>query len=346
VLLGQAIQEIIKYQMTEEELSNFKAGFKSDLISKKKGILLDQLFPKFSQIFALDEYSDETMLLAVDDITLADISALKTQLLQQANLRVFAFGNYSEEQIKAMSQLVISELPAGRLVEPIYESPKFKPQVGHIYNWQEETQLTDVGLVRAYLSQRNAKDTASAEILSQLLQPALFKQIRTEEQLAYAVGFFSQTNKDQMFTAFYIQSPAKGLAEVEARINDFRASFKTQLSQVSAQEFATTKNSVLISLTQPPKNLNEEMARYIGDWREQNYAFDSRAELIGALNNVSLQDIMDFYNKLQVGKQFGQLLVQMRGTQFSDKAFVTLQGAITINNIDEFHTSQLDRLKP
>lgn len=346
VLLGQAIQEIIKYQMTEEELANFKAAFKSDLISKTKGILLNQLFPKFSQIFALDEFSDETMLAAVDGINLSDISALKTQILQQANLRVFAFGNYSEEQIKTMSQLVISELPKGRKVGPIYESPKFKPQAGQIYNWQEETQLTDVGLVRAYLSKRNAKDTATAEILSQLLQPALFKQIRTEEQLAYAVGFFSQTNKEQMFTAFYIQSPAKGLAEVDARINDFREKFKTQLSQVSAQEFATTKNSVLISLTQPPKNLNEEMSRFIGDWREQNYEFDTRAQLIDALNSVSLQDIIDFYNKLEKGQAFGQLLVQMRGTQFSDKDFVTLEGAKTINNIDEFHQSQLAEKNP
>ena len=149
-----------------------------------------------------------------------------------------------------------------------------------------------------------------------------------------------------MFTAFYIQSPAKGLAEVDARINDFRQKFKTQLSQVSAQEFATTKNSVLISLTQPPKNLNEEMSRFIGDWREQNYEFDTRAQLIDALNSVSLQDIIDFYNKLEKGQAFGQLLVQMRGTQFSDKDFVTLEGAKNINNIDEFHQSQLAEQNP
>jgi protease III len=118
------------------------------------------------------------------------------------------------------------------------------------------------------------------------------------------------------------------------------------LSQVSAQEFATTKNSVLISLTQPPKNLNEEMSRFIGDWREQNYEFDTRAQLIDALNSVSLQDIIDFYNKLENGQAFGQLLVQMRGTQFSDKDFVTLEGAKTINNIDEFHQSQLAEKNP
>lgn len=343
VLLSQAVKQIIDYQMSAAELANFKAAFKSDLISKNKGILLNQLFPKFSQIFALDEFSDETMLAATDAISLNDITVLKQQLLQQANLRVFAFGNYTEQQIKAMSQLVLSELPAKRQVGPIYESPKFKPQAGQIYNWQEETELSDVGLVRAYLSERNAKDTATAEILSQLIQPALFKQIRTEEQLAYAVGFFSQTNKDQMFIAFYIQSPAKGLAEVEERITLFREGFKTQLAEVSAQDFATTKNSVLVSLTQPPKNLSAEMGHFIGDWREQNYAYNSRRELINALEKVTLQDVVDLYNSLQKGASFGQLLVQMRGTTFSEKDFVTLKDAIKITNIDAFHTQQLNK---
>ncbi|MDP5029511.1 insulinase family protein [Paraglaciecola sp.] len=343
LLLSQAIKQVLDYQMNTNELANFKAAFKSELDSKKKGILLNQLFPKFSQIFALDEYSDETMLAAVDDITLLDIAELKAQLLQQANLRVFAFGNYSAQQINAMSQLVLNELPSDRNVAPLYESPKFKPQAGQVFNWQEETQLSDVGLVRAYLSERNADDSATAQILSQLLQPALFKQIRTEEQLAYAVGFFSQTNKDQMFTAFYIQSPAKGLAEVDARISEFRQGFKTQLAEVSEQDFATTKTSVLVSLTQPPKNLSEEMSRYIGDWREQNYAYNSRAQLISALEKVTLKDVINFYNRLEEGDGFGQLLVQMRGTQFTDKDFVSIKGAETIINIDEFHAKQLKK---
>ena len=339
-LLSQAVKHILAYTMTQNELANFKAAFKSDMISKKKGILLNQLFPKFSQLVILDEYSDEALLAEVDAIKVQDLTQLKDKLLQQANLRVFAYGNYDDAQIASLSALILSELPADRQFSAVYESPRLSPKAGQAYNWQEDVELSDIGLVKAYISPRNDHDTATAKVLSQLLQPALFQQIRTEEQLAYAVGFFSQTNKSQMLTAFYIQSPAKGLAEVDARINDFRQNFSAELAKVSPEEFATTKNSVLISLTQPPKNLTEEMGEFIGDWRDQNYAFDSRKRLIAAVQQVSLQDVIDLYNKLQDGKSFAQVMIQMRGTQFAEQDFASIKDAITVTDIDAFHQQQ------
>ena len=336
-LLRQAIKHILAYNMSESELANYKAAFKSDMFSKKKGILLNQLFPKFSQLVILDEYSDDALLAAVDAISLADLSELKEQLIKHANLRVFAYGNYDEKQITALSSLILSELPSERQFGPVYESPRLTAEEGQAFNWQEDVELADIGLVKAYISPRNERDMAAATLLSQLLQPALFKQIRTEEQLAYAVGFFSQTNKTQMLTAFYIQSPAKGLAAVDERINAFRQNYVDQLAQVSADEFATTKNSVLISLTQPPKNLNEEMGKFVRDWRDQNYAFDSRSRLIAAVEQVSLQDVVDFYRKLQDGKSFVQVMIQMRGTGFADEDFASIKDAVTVTDIDAFH---------
>lgn len=339
-LLSQAVKHILAYNMDDSDLINFKAAFKSDMVSKKKGILLNQLFPKFSQLVILDEFSDEALLAEVDAITVQDLTSLKNQLLQQANLRVFAYGNYDEKQIATLSTLILSELPADRQYSAVYESPRLTPKAGQAFNWQEDVELSDIGLVKAYISPRNDQETAAGKVLAQLLQPALFKQIRTEEQLAYAVGFFSQTNKTQMLTAFYIQSPAKGLAEVDARINDFRQNFVATLVKVSEEEFATTKNSVLISLTQPPKNLGEEMGEFVGDWRDQNYAFDSRNRLIDAVEQVKLQDVIDLYNKLQDGSSFAQVMIQMRGTQFAEQDFASIEGAITVTDIDAFHQQQ------
>ncbi|WP_293752312.1 insulinase family protein, partial [uncultured Paraglaciecola sp.] len=169
------------------------------------------------------------------------------------------------------------------------------------------------------------------------IRPALFKQIRTEEQLAYAVGFFGQTFRQQMLVAFYIQSPAKGLAEVGERIALFRKAFTQQLSSVTEEEFATTKNSVLITLTQPAKNLSEEMGKFTDDWREQQWGFDSRERLIAAVEKVTFDDVVNLYNRIESGKEFGRVLIQMRGTKFADKAFIEPKGAIKVTDIDSFH---------
>jgi protease-3 len=109
---------------------------------------------------------------------------------------------------------------------------------------------------------------------------------------------------------------------VDERIALFRKGFTKQLAAVSAEEFATTKNSVLITLTQPSKNLSEEMDTFTGDWRDQQWQFDSRERLIAAVEKVTLDNVLNLHNRIEEGKDFGQVLIQMRGTKFADKAFI------------------------
>ena len=337
MLLANALNQILGFNITDSELANLKASFKSDIQSSKRQILLNQLFPKFSQVANLDEYSDKALLAEVDSILPSEITAFRDELLKQANLRVFAFGNYSDQQVSQLSELVLSQLPEERQVSEVYQSPLLQPELGKIYSWQEDVDMTDIGLIDAYLAPRNDLDLAAARVLSQIIRPALFQQIRTEEQLGYAVGFFGQTFKEQMLVAYYIQSPAKGLTEVGKRIAIFRKGFTQQLADVSAEEFATTKNSVVITLTQPAKNLSQEMGKFTGDWRDQHWQFDSRERLITAVKKVTLNDVLNLYNRIENGKEFGQVLIQMRGTKFADKAFIEPEGTIKITDVDSFH---------
>lgn len=337
MLLASALKQILDFDISESELANLKASFKSDIESSKRQILLNQLFPKFSQVSNLDAFSDEALLIEVDGISPTDIKGFRDLLLKQAHLRVFAFGNYSDQQVIDLSNLVLEQLPKDRQIADVYQSPLLQVAPGKVYSWQENVEMTDIGLIQAYLAPRNDADLAAARVLSQIIRPALFKQIRTEEQLAYAVGFFGQTFRDQMLVAYYIQSPAKGLAEVHQRIALFRKGFTQQLAAVTAAEFTTTKNSVLITLTQPAKNLSEEMGEFTGDWRDQKWNFDSKERLIAAIEKVTLDDVINFYHRIEGNKDFGQVLIQMRGTKFADKAFIEPKGVIKITDIDSFH---------
>ena len=336
-LLASALNQIVDFEMSESELGNLKASFKSDIQSSKRQILLNQLFLKFSQVANLDEFSDEALLAEVDGILLSEIKVFTEQLLKQANFRVFAFGNYSDQQVKQLSDLVLNQLPEERHVSEVYHTPLLQSEAGNIYSWQQDTEMTDIGLIDAYLVPRNVKDLAAARLLTQIIRPALYKQIRTEEQLAYDVDFDGQVFNEQMLVVYYIQSPAKGLADVGERMALFRKGFTQQLAAVTPQEFATIKNSVLITLTQPAKNLSEEMGKFTGDWRDQQWQFDSRDKLIAAIENVTLKDVLHLYHRIEGGKDFSRVLIQMRGTKFVDAAFIEHEGAIKVTDIDSFH---------
>lgn len=340
-LLTRALLKIKTFTVNQSELTNHIAGFKSDMKSSKKQILLNQLFPKFRQVLNLDNYSDQALLNEVDSIDINNLTDFRNDILKQAHLQVFAFGNYTSPQVKNLGALVLQQLPKERQVSDVYLSPEMNVAVGDVYSWQEDVDMNDIAMADTYMKPLTIKDLATSSVLSQIIRPALFKQIRTEEQLGYSVGFFNQRIKEQLLLGYYIQSPVKGLAEVQQRIKTFRQTFTQTLANLSVTDFAVNKNSLLISLNQPAKNLQEEQGEFTGDWRIQNWKFDSKEKLIAAVNSVSHKDVIALYDQIESGKVFGRLLVQLRGNNFADKPYVEPVNVKPIVDIDALHKHEL-----
>ena len=338
-LLSYAYQNILKYQVSTAQLDNLKASFVSGIESKQKYMLLNQLFPQFNKIVNLDEFSDESLLAEVASITPKELHAFRDQLLNKAKLNIFAFGNYSEQQVVKTAKYLEGLLPKSRQVSEIYFTKTFKPQTGKAFNWQQDVDMNDIAVGDFYMAPFDINQYAAAKVLQKVLKPALFNQIRTEEQLAYSVGFFSQALREQILLGFYIQSPAKGPAAVIERIAAFRDTFTAELDELTTEEFNTVRKSVLISLTQPPKNLAEESSAFISDWRKNKLSFDSKAKLIKAIEALELADIKDLYKQLNQHEAFGRVMVQMRGKNFKEQPFVESSNAKQITDVNDFHQS-------
>ncbi|MGJ8682959.1 insulinase family protein, partial [Paraglaciecola sp.] len=344
-LLERTLTTISQLTITQSNLLNNIASFESDIRSSKNHILLEQLFPKFRQVLNLDNFSDQAILNELEGITPQQVITFKNELLKQANLQIFAFGNYTAEQVKDMGDLVLKVLPEDRQVSEFYLSPELKASAGEIYTWQEDVSIDDVAFADTYMAPLTVKDLAVAHVLNEIINPALFKQIRTEEQLAYTVGFFSQRIKEQLLLGYYIQSPAKGLADIQERILAFRGDFSNLLNDYSEAEFSAYKNSLLTRIKQPAKNLAEEHSQYLADWRLQNHLFDSEDKLIFQVENVTLKDVIGLYKKIETGQKFGRLLVQLRGANFTDKPYIQPSGGHIINDIESFHHDELEKVK-
>ncbi len=342
VLLEKAFQEVLAYKPSDSELNNLKAAYLAELESKKRQILLNQLFPQFDKIISMDEFSDESLLAEVDSITLDELISFRNTLLQHAKMNVFAFGNYSEQQVIKIAKFLEKSLPKNRKISDIYFTKTFKPKPSSMINWQQDVVMTDIAMADFYMATFDINQYAAAKVLQKVLRPSLFSQIRTEEQLAYSVGFFSQAMREQILLGFYIQSPAKGPAAIAARIDNFKEIFSKELAEVSQEEFETIRNSVLISLTQPPKNLREESLDFIKDWRQNKLSFDRKIKLVKAIKELKLNDVTALYNNIKLSNGFGRVMVQMRGTKFSEQPFAQHNNAKQISDINSFHKSQLN----
>lgn len=165
VLLEKAYHHILSYAMSEGELANLKANYISEMESKKKQILLNQLFPKFSQIIELDQYSDDSLLAEVESITTAEVTAFRDRLLSLAKMNVFAFGNYTDEQAIKTARFLEGLLPETReLADDIYYTKVIQPQAGTVINWQQDVEMTDIAFADVSFSTFDVKDYAAASV--------------------------------------------------------------------------------------------------------------------------------------------------------------------------------------
>ena len=180
---------------------------------------------------------------------------------------------------------------------------------------------------------------AQASVLRGHFRTAAFDKLRTEEQLAYAVGGAAVQIGDYTGFAMYIQTPVKDVEAMQARFDTFKQEYVEQLNSMTEETFAQLKASTLVTLKEPPKNLQDEVTPFMADWYKENYDFDSKEKLIAAVENVTLEGLKDFYAKTMLNKDAARVSVQMRGAKFADKPFAGLEGAKPIADMATFHSN-------
>ncbi|QQX79498.1 insulinase family protein [Shewanella sp. KX20019] len=340
-LLLTVFDKLQRYEVSNAELTNLKASYAAELRSNQKQIVIRQSFQTFNKLLTADEFEDSSLLSAIDSITPSELNVFKSQLFKSGKPRFFAFGNYQETLLTKTVKQLVDALPKKRVIEPVYFSPLIALSAASVVNLQTDVNMTDVGLVDASFTSLTPKAAATAMVLQKLIQPSAHKQLRTEEQLGYSVGFFSQRMREHVLMAMYIQSPVKGPNELLSRFNAFKNQFDKELATTKEESIVAIRESVLVGLVQPPKNIREEAWPFYKDWLERKTDFVSQQQLIDVVQVVTLADVQALYGDLNSEGKLSRVVVQLRGTEFKDAAFAEFKQQQKVASIDAFHKKSL-----
>ncbi len=298
-----------------------------------------QLFGQLRKVVNNASYSNEALISTAKALTLKDFKKFVNQLLKNNQVRIFAFGNYNDEDIKSVVKLVKRALPADRNTTEFTRSQKITPQANTITSLQIDLKVADVALLDLFIHpEANIRQLARANVLSGHLRTQMFDKLRTEEQLAYAVGSAVRKLEDYTGIAFYIQTPVQDVLSIRKRFDRFRSEYAVLLEKITEEEFAQLKNSTLVGLKEKPKNLSEELQPILMDWYHEKWDFNSKQKLIEAVEVVTLEDIKTFYKETLLAKNSARILVELRGSKFKDKPFAQVKGAQIIDSLPEFHS--------
>jgi len=337
VLLKQALSGL-KAEVTAQAFSQAIDRYKRDLLNQQKQFPYAQAFGEYSKLIRTGSFDTDALIKAAESLSVADLNNLKTATFAKNDLRVFSYGNYNQQDIDAIAGELSATLESNHTHSEFARSKAWLPQVGETLVLQKDIDVADVAVVDMTVHPiAGYKQKAQAAVLQSHFRTVAFDKMRTEEQLAYAVGALARPIEEYSAIGLFIQTPVKGPKEIQARFDQFKKEYAVELDNMSNDTFEQLKNATLVSLKEQPKNLSDEMSPLINDWYRENFKFDSKQKLINEVEKVTLADIKQYYKQTMLNPQAARLNVQLRGTKFIESDFADLPNQTKITTLDAYY---------
>ncbi len=175
--------------------------------------------------------------------------------------------------------------------------------------------------------------SAYSAMLGQIIQPWFYNQLRTEEQLGYAVFAFPMSVGRQWGLGFLLQSSDKQPSALWARYQAFFPTAEERLRKMSAEEFAQLQQAVIAQVTQAPQTLGEEATQISKDFDRGNMRFDSRDKVVAEIKQLTPQKLADFFHQAVVEPRGMAILSQVSGTPSDKSGYVHPEGWKVWDNV-------------
>jgi len=325
--LFQALLEgYFSYTATEEQLEQAKSWYAQMMDSAEKGKAFDQAIMPVQMLSQIPYFQRETRRALLPSITLKEVMDYRTALKTHSRPEFLVVGNMSEDQAKTLAQNVRKQLGANGNEWCRNQNVLVEKQQNVIF--EKAGSSTDSALAAVFVPTGYDEYASSAysAVLGQIIQPWFYNQLRTEEQLGYAVFAFSMNVGRQWGLGFLLQSSDKQPAYLWQRYQAFFPQAEEKLRKMTPEEFAQIQQAVIAQVQQAPQTLGEEASQLSKDFDQGNMTFDSRDKVVAEIKLLTPQKVADFFHQAVVKPQGMACLSQVSGSQNGKVDYVNPQG--------------------
>ncbi len=322
-LLTSLIEGYSSFTPTQEQLDQAKSWYLEQLDSAEKGKAFELAIQPV-QMLSRVPYSERSERREVlKTITLQDVLAYRDSLMAGATPELLVVGNMSKQQVDTLASSLKHSL--GCTGVEWWHGENVVIAKNQFANLQRPGSSTDSALAAVYVPTGYDEVTSMAysSLLGQIIQPWFYSQLRTQEQLGYAVFSFAMPVGRQWGIGFLLQSNSKQPAYLYQRYQDFYPKTEKRLRELSDADFAQYKQAMINELQQRPQTLGEEASRFSSDFDRGNFAFNTREKLIAQVQILTPAKLADYFQQAVIKPQGLALLSQVSGSSQQQADFAT-----------------------
>ncbi|OTA19850.1 zinc protease [Xenorhabdus beddingii] len=335
-LLTSVINRFISFTPTQAELDQAKSWYRmqQDVVNNSKAYQM--AMQPVSRLSGTPYFEQADKLKVLDTITIDDIVKYRQMMIQHSALQALIFGNFTEQQSIHIVQSAQKQLANQGTVW--WTGDHLVVDRNYAVDFKGTANSTDNALAEIYIPTGYDRTLGHAYsgLLSSILSPWFFDQLRTTEQLGYAVFAFSQNVGEQWGLGFLLQSNSKQPDYLHQRYQNFYQQADKKLKAMPDAEFEQYKKALLTEMRQPPETFYAEIGRYNFDFGRNNFKFDTREKNIAAMEKVTKAQLIEFYEKAVIKRQGLALMSQITGKKGTAHQYAELKGWKTYDYVSDF----------
>ncbi|WP_163932929.1 insulinase family protein [Paraferrimonas sp. SM1919] len=256
---------------------------------------INQLFNSLSATLQVNTYEPLDMAMAIKDVSLVELHQHISNFYKQVNFEGLIHGDWSEQEALRLSKNIEA------ILEPISElcsennrdliSLKGKGSLlKHLH-----VNSSDKAVVIYYQAeQQDPAEIAKYQLLSNLLGPKFFNQLRTEQQLGYMLGVSYLSLNHRPGLVLYLQTNVIEVDQAASAIDTFIEQFIDNFNLLSEDEFNKVKQGLIDKLLEQDKSLAQRTKRYWSAIGNKDFEFSRKVKVAEAMTALSKQQLLIF----------------------------------------------------
>ncbi|GBU11464.1 protease III [Enterobacterales bacterium] len=326
VLLSKLVDSYPDFRPTQEQLDQAKSWYLERLASADKGKAFELALQPVQLVSRLPYTEREEREKLVAGITLEQVDAYRESLIHHAAVEIMVVGNMTSPQVKAMSEEIVNKI--GAHGSQWWRGSQVEVRHPQKVNIQRQGSSTDCALAAVYIptGYDEIQSMAYSSLLGQIIQPWFYSQLRTQEQLGYAVFAFPIPVGKQWGIGFLLQSNSKQPDYLYQRYLAFYPQAEKRLREMKNDEFAQYKQGLMNEMQQRPQTLDEESDRFANDFSRGESNFGTRDKVIAVISGLTQTELADYFHKGVIKMQGLAMLSQVSGNDGKPAAYAAPAG--------------------
>lgn len=324
------------FEPTERELEQAKSWYREQIKVADNAKAYELAMQPFNRVKSVPYFEQEEQLASLDSISLKDLTDYRAKIVESSALQALIIGNLTKAQS----------------IKTVQDARELLKSKGTNW-WRGDVVTVDKPYLADFRKQGKSTDNALAEIfvpqgydrlegavlsglLSNIIQPWFYDQLRTQEQLGYAIFTFKAGLGEQWGVGFLLQSNAKTPDYLNTRYQEFYNTAFKKLKELPEKDFEQYRQAIITEMQQPPQTFYDEVSRFFSDFSRNIFTFDTREKVLAMYSTATKQQVVDYYDKAVMKRQGLAFASQITGQDVDQKTgYAVLKDWVIYPNVSE-----------